>query len=243
MTFKCIHCNKEYKSKQMLNRHNDYSPCAMKVLKERMITLETRNIELEIENETLRNNPVTVNNIDNRQFITNNQQNNVIHVTTQSLDEYFEQIPGLPKIDLTKGYHKNRVERTALELPTRSVEKTDFDYMMNQAFNPNTLKKSVVIRNKREHKCDIKYAGITKPLDEHFDLLKDVKEFGETAISKSIEDHNYKKGHLVQNFMDESNIRKTKRSLCKKAKDNTWRELQKKQVISIEICDNELSDC
>lgn len=243
MIFKCIHCIKEYKSKQMLIKHNDYSPCAMKVLKERMITLEQRNIELEIENETLRNNPVTVNNIDNRQFITNNQQNNVIHVTTQSLEEYFEAIPGLPKIDLTKGYHKNRVERTALELPTRSVSKTDLDYMMNQAFNPNTLKKSVVVRNKREHKCDIKYAGITKPLDEHFDLLKDVKEFGENAIYKSIEDYDYKKGHLIQNFIDESNIRKTKISLCKKAKDNTWRELQKKQVISIEIYnDDELND-
>ena len=234
MSFICEECNKSYTTKHNLIKHNNHSLCLTSILKNKILYLEKKNLELEIENETLRNNPITVNHIDNRQIVNNTQQNNLIHVNTQSSEEYFKSIPGLPKIDMSKGYHRGKMERAALEIPSRNSDKTDFDFFFNQAFNQTQIKNSVIIKNKRDNICDIKYAGTVKPFDEHDDLIIDITEFGKSAISKSIEKHDYKKAHLVQNVGDRSKIEKSKKAICRRLPKRTWRELKKKQVICIE---------
>ena len=232
--FTCLRCNKEFKSNQGLWSHNNKSNnCSFQKIKEKIELLEKENEsqkdkikELTIRLEEKTNNPTTISNTINQQTINNN----ILNVQCKTMDEYFKTIKGLPKIDMSESRIQNKAKDIATNMNGDKPINFDMTYYFERLFPTKDISDSVVIKDKKRNKIDVKYAGQVKPFEEHMDLICDVEGFGEECKKMSTNKH-LDKAPKIAEF---DSIYDCKRNVIKRNPDKTWKEIKDKQIITVE---------
>ena len=244
--FKCTECNKEYKYSSGLSKHRtSVNSCSFKLLQNRLLLLEEENRlliednkQLNIELETLKHNPQTINNITNN-HITNTQQN-VIQVQCKTSKEYMNTLEGIPKID----FDSNKIIGKIQEMANRLAEHPDpkkihnaYNYM-NMAFNENNINENSLITNVDKNKVHIKYDNVSKPLEEHIELLSDVSsianESKDKAMNMDIPTRQKRKITNLEDIYSRKSVNHAKRTITQKNPHKTWKSIKDSQIFELE---------
>jgi len=216
--FKCVDCDKEYTRNIALKRHiNGVNKCSFDKLKKE---IEEKDKIIE---DLKSNQHITIHNGNNT---TQNIQNNTLKITPLSSEDYFRTVKGLTRIDLNDYRINTKIDVLANQINDKNNERdaTSFTTVFNTVFNNKTIGDSIVIRDRRRSKVDIKYGNVVKEFSDHADLHCDIYSVTSEAISRSNGDDEPKTTPV--------DIYKCKRNIIKNHKDKTLKTIKGGQVVS-----------
>ena len=212
--FKCNDCDKEYTQHFNLKRHNNgYNKCSFDKLKK------------ELEELKVKQTKTVVNNITNNNT-TQSIQNNTLKIKPLSSEDYLRTVNGLKKIDLNDYTINMKINELVKQIKDKKnrTDATSFTTVFNTVFNNKTIGDSIVIRDRRRSKVDIKYGNVVKEFSDHADLHCDIYSVTSEAISRSNGDDEPKTTPV--------DIYKCKRNIIKNHKDKTLKTIKGGQVVS-----------
>lgn len=220
MSFICSFCNKEYCYNKNLTKHlNGVNKCRVERLEREIIILKEENNELKKQQ---------VVNIHNGDTINNQITNQQLNVEQLTIGQYFETVPGLPRIDMDDFRIKSKIDLLTRQLndgmPIRDL---DYTKTFNTVFNDESVKQSVVIKDKKRLKTDIKYDNKVKEFNDHLDLHCDIDTIRETVANK----HNNRINNLI--ISDTQSFNKCKRDIIKRHPKQTGKSIKNGAVLRL----------
>ena len=109
---------------------------------------------------------------------------------------------------------------------------------MNMAFNESGINENSMITNVDKNKVHIKYDNISKPLEDHIDLLTDVSsianESKDKAMNMDISKGQKRKLTNLENIGNRKSVNHAKRIITEKNPHKSWKSIKNSQIMELE---------
>jgi hypothetical protein len=232
----CSHCGITFTRKSSLVNHaKSFNKCAYNRVKKENEKIKLENEQykmkyerLKKENEELKRYKLKYETLQQNPTNVTYNQTNVLNVNTKSVEEYFQDRKGLPKIDVNDFTFRNKIDGISTNMVYEDPNKIDINYFFERVFPPKDIAESIVVRDSRRNKVDIKYAGRVKPFEEHDDLICDVQGFGNECVEKAVKKGMKNEGKVE---ISRSGINKCKRQLTNNIPNKTWKKIKENSLI------------